>query len=191
MSTARQKGERSRGGYLLARLGKEQTRIGIEVGVSKVSVHQWINGQKSPGADKRETMRELYDIAPEAWDEAHVAPTRAESTRPAAKDLGSAFTMARALQRQAQQQLDDLEDSEAKWTPAEKAQVTQRLASTINVLAKLTGDYELGRRIMKLPQWKALERDLYEVLKRFPDASKAVAERFAELEHLKLAAADE
>jgi hypothetical protein len=197
---------RSAGGYALSRTGKAQAQIASEVGVSKVSAHGWMVGNYRPGPAMRAKMRDLYGIPLEAWDEPYgprrkkpalaVAPAPAPAadvpppppSGPIARatsdadEAGGAFVMARSLQRQAQAQLDALEKAGEEWTPAEKAQVMQRLASTVNVLAKLTGQYEMGRRMMRLPIWKQLEFEMFEALRPFPDASRAVAERLETFE---------
>lgn len=188
MSDKGERDGRTCGGYELARTGKQQTQIAIEVGVSKVTVHQWISGAKRPGPPMRAKIRTLYGIGEERWDERYVprassAPPRSER-REAEPDeaTGGAFQMARSLQRQAQAQLDELEDEGLDWTPAEKAQVMQRLASTVNVLAKLTGQYEMGRRMLMLPLWKQLEHEMFEALRSYPEASRAVADRLEAFE---------
>lgn len=206
MAAAKKKSHgRSAGGYALARCGHSQVKIAEDVGVSKVTVHQWINGEKKPGKPKRDRIHELYGIAPESFDEPYrPAPKKPFASPPPVDDdasaAGGAFAMARALERQIQQQFDALEGADneqdeagnviIRWTPAEKAQVTQRLASSINVLAKITGQHELGRRLMQLPQWKALERVLFDALKGFPDAAKVVAEHLERFEREWMAASE-
>jgi len=163
---------RTVGGYELARTGKAQTQIAVEVGVSKVTVHQWISGEKRPGKPMREKLMAIFGIRRGGMDVEYkpIVPPPKESTE-RALDGGEddeAMQMARALQRQVRTQLDDLEANGETWTKAEKAQVMQRLASSVNVLAKTTGQYELGRRILSLPIWKKIEAELFEAPEAVP-----------------------
>jgi transcriptional regulator with XRE-family HTH domain len=198
MPKVKPKSGRTAGGFALAKTGKSQVQIAREVGVSKVTANQWISGDKKPGAPMRGKILQLYGIAEELWDQAsEAARSRAARAKavpapppppppPPADDdaaaAGGAFAMARSLQRQAQASLDELEEAGAGWLPAEKAQVIQRLATSINTLAKLTGQYDLGRRLMTLPLWKLLEREMFEALKPYPEAAQCVAERLESFE---------
>ncbi len=182
---------RSSGSFLLAATGKTQVQIGVDVGVTKVTVHQWISGDKKPGPSKRPMLRDLYGIPEDSWEKPHKpkAPAKGATTKAADEEndaditaAGGAFAMARSLQREAQNQLDELKNEGNTWTAAERARVVQGLASTVNVLAKLTGQYELGRRMLELPIWKALEREMFLALKDFPDAAEAVAQRLETFE---------
>lgn len=179
--------KRTAGGVALKRTGKTSLQIAKEVGVSKVSVHEWIHGSKSPGQRFQAKMFELYGLEPAWWkldapksDPPPSSPTR--SSTPNTEAVGGAFQMARQLQIQVQAGLESLEDPKQVWAPAEKAQVMQRLANTVNVLAKLTGQYELGKRMLQLPIWKQLESEMFEALKSFPEASKACALRLRKFE---------
>lgn len=243
---------RSAGALALARTGKEQTQISRELGegISHVTVHRWIHGDRRPAPEIREKIHARYGIPPSAWDEPaggvrkaapralSLAPPLAPESaampppsgatpgyprtppppprfppapdptlppdrtlgEPASNDdatrAGGVFAMARSLERQAQRQLEELSRDEeqsvsddpdapapaSRWSPAERAQCTQRLASTLNMLAKLTGQHDLHRRLLQLPVWQEHERELRAVLRNFPDAAKAVAEHFERLE---------
>lgn len=179
---------RNVGGDSLRRTGKAQTEIARDAAVSRVTVHQWIAGNKRPGVPKRARLQELYGIPAKAWDEPYVPRAAATPVPPTQESVadGGAFSMARSLQRQAQAQLDELEHAD-EWDPVRKVRVMQGLASTINVLAKITGQYELGRRMLTLPIWKQLEHEIFEALKAFPDASKSVADRLERFEQTWLA----
>ena len=76
------RGTRTRGGFELARSGKTQVKIATDVGVSKVTVSQWISGDKRPGPPSRRKMRELYGIDPAWWDEKPVKASPAAARAP-------------------------------------------------------------------------------------------------------------
>lgn len=191
------RGQRSRGSQALASCGKPQTIVATEMEVSKVTVHHWVSGQKKPSSAKRDAAKKLYGIDPTWWDEkptkrkaatAPSSPSPEPSKVPASGDganaeaAGGAFEMARSLQREAQAQLDELKTVGTEWTAGERVRVMQGLAQTINVLSKLTGDYELGRRLTSLPIWKQIEQAIYSALKQHPDAAKAVANALEAIE---------
>lgn len=180
---------RSRGSVAIAACGKPQTVIASEMGVSKVTVHHWTSGQKKPSVDARARAKKLYGIDPAWWDEkpikkkakaatdvvANVPSLMRDGDGENAEAAGGPFFMARSLQREAQAQLDELTTAGSEWTAGERVRVMQGLAQTINVLSKLTGDYELGRRLTSLPLWKQIEQAIYGALKAHPEAAKAVA----------------
>jgi hypothetical protein len=56
------------------------------------------------------------------------------------------------------------------------------IAHTLGVLARLTGQFDVGSRILKLPQWKRIEKALEQALTPFPDAARAVATALQALE---------
>ncbi len=60
---------RSRGSSLLSRCGKTATEIARDVGVSGVSVHRWISGEKRPSAERRARIEVLFGVDAKAWDE--------------------------------------------------------------------------------------------------------------------------
>lgn len=167
--------------------------IAAKVGVDTSAVNRWISGAKKPGPTSRARILEHYGIDSALWDQhpeksAPPPPRKEKSIHPPAAApatdaivAGGAFAMANALQRDIEDQLQSLIAEGKGWVPAERAQTSQRLAAAINVLAKLTGQYDLERRFWELPMWRAVERELTAVLTAHPAAAKAVRERFGEL----------
>lgn len=160
-------------------------------------MNRWISGAKKPGPASRAKLAEHYGIAPELWDTA-AKSMKASAKAPAAKSpppappppppvtddaeaAGGAWAMAKSLQRDIKTQLDELFEEGSSWAKAERAQVSSRLATAINVLAKLTGQYDLERRFFDLPSWRMVERELEAALADHPAAAAAVQARFADL----------
>jgi len=183
---------RSAGALALARTGKTQAQVAVEVGVSGVTAHHWSTGEKKPGPANRTRLRELYGIAEDSWD---VQPVRASKPRvisaPTGGDAvaaGGVFAMAREVEQMIQQQMAEARQELAKpraereGTPLELAKLTTSLVPALSHLAKLTGQYDLGRRMLQLPIWRRIEAEIGSALKEHPEAAAAVAERFRALE---------
>lgn len=184
---------RSRGALLLGRTGQTQDDIGAVVGVSRAAVAQWMNGSTRPGRPAREKLLATYGIPSEAWDESARKPKAPPSETP----VGSApleppalpppaqapdpdavpdgvLGKAKMLEDMAHDMLRDLRaDTEA--FPLEKAKVMNSIAGTLNLLAKLTGQFELGARLFKLPVWKRIEQAAEKALAKHPEAAAALA----------------
>lgn len=189
-------GKRNRGAVALARTGKSQTAIAAEMGVSNVTAHHWASGEKKPGPANRAKAFELYGIGESWWDESPDAkakgkPAAATPAQPAedtAAAIGGTFGMARELEDMIQQQLTEARQELAKprdkreGTPLELAKLTVSLVPALAHLAKLTGQYDLGRRMLQLPIWRRIESEIAEALKGHPEAAAAVAERFEALD---------
>lgn len=181
--------ERSAGGVALRRTGVSQPAIAAKVGVDASAVNRWISGAKKPGPVSRTKIAEHFGIASESWDEP--ASKAKPATKPPAPappaDLapspanGNVWDMARALMRDIQSQLEDLFKDGSNWAKAERAQVSQRLAGSLNMLAKLTGENDLEKKFFDLPSWKMVEQELGAVLEAHPAAAEAVRDRFAAL----------
>lgn len=188
--------DRSAGGVALRRTGVSQPAIAEKVGVDASAVNRWISGAKKPGPASRAKLSEHYGIASELWDTS-AKSAKAQTKVPAGKALpltppapapltdaeaaGGAWEMAKSLQRDIKTQLDELFLEGSNWAKAERAQVSSRLATAINVLAKLTGQYDLERRFFDLPSWRMVERELEAALADHPAAAEAVRVRFADL----------
>lgn len=177
---------RNAGAIALARTGKSQTAIAELLGVSKVTVHHWCTGEKKPGQANRARLFELFGIPVSAWDESQ-SPRTPPATNIDADDVGGVFGMAKELEAMARQQLRELHAilekplDERTSTPLEVSRVMASLAPTLNQIAKLTGQHDLGRRMLQLPIWKRIEAELAEALRPYPEAAAAVAERFERL----------
>lgn len=186
---------RSRGAVMLGRTGQTQDDIGAVVGVSRAAVAQWMNGSTRPGRPAREKLLATYGIPAEAWDEsarkpkappseipdgAPLEPTASPSQLPSAPAPSpdpvpdGVLGKAKMLEDMAHDMLLDLRaDTEA--FPIEKARVMASIAQTLNLLAKLTGQFELGARIFKLPVWKRIEQAAEKALANHPEAAAAFA----------------
>lgn len=177
------KPDRNQGAAMLARTGKTQTDIASEMNVSVVTAHDWFHSEKRPGAANRTRLRELYKVPEPSWDlpaETKRVPV-ASAAGDDAKAIGGAFAMSRELEEMARIQIEQLRNDEES-SPLERARVMASIASTLNVLAKVTGQYDLGRRMLSLPIWKRIEEELAIALRDHPKAARAVAERFEQLE---------
>lgn len=194
---------RSVGAVALARTGKTQSELGRLIGVSSVSVHYWTSGEKKPGAKYRAKLLELFAIPKESWDErptkkvaakvvtapgATLALPDAEAPSLGAISAGeeTAHGMANELAKFAREELNRLNDrdesGELKSTPLERSRVGASIATTLEKIAKMTGEHDLGRKVLKLPLFKRAVTEIGTALKPWPDAARAVAERLETLE---------
>ena len=177
---------RSRAALMLARLGHTQARIGEAVGVSAVSVCHWANGARQPDAAHRAELEARYNIPAAAWDEppvrnvtavtaARVAASKPVDVPPSHPPIGDGvLAKAAELEGMARELMMSLRDDPLS-TPLEKAKVMSSVAVTRTHLAKLTGQYEQGKRLLSLPIWKRVEAALEAGLRGHPDAARAVA----------------
>jgi len=195
---------RSRGSVALSRVGKSAAQVAKELGCSRPLVTYWLQGEREPSVRFREMMAERYGLAVGLWDEplllgATEAMSGPPKTRPAvigalqrpisappvdgvaAIVAGGPFAMARELTLMAESQIRSLREDDDS-TPLERAKVMASLATTIRTLAGITGDYDLSKRLTKLPLWRRLETELGAVLRKWPDAAQAVAELFERLD---------
>jgi transcriptional regulator with XRE-family HTH domain len=175
-------------------MGSTQEEIASRLGVTRVAVSQWLSGATRPAPSKRSAIAEVYGIAPELWEHAssdppapdrpaptaereHAARERAPRERPADGVLGKAHRL-----EQMAHELMERVQADPNATPLEQARVMASVAATLNLIAKITGQYELGARIMRLPMWRRIERAIADALQPFPEAAAAVAEAMRRLE---------
>ena len=175
----------------MRRISVTQVQLAAALGVSQPTIAKWATGVTKPTTDKRKAIFALYGIEPAAWDietPDQPPPKNPRETVPpeivaqvAACGAENVLAKARQLSTIAQTMLRDIEaDPEA--TMLEKARVCASIASTLNVLARLTGDYDSGRHFLKLPIWQRITTELREALRPYPEAAQAVAERFERIE---------
>lgn len=183
---------RSLGMVLLRRTGKSQVEIAREFGVSVPTAHDWHNGNKRPGPENRTKARALYGIAEGAWFEAEPGGAELAAVEDPgevdAANAGGAFSLAYDLQRLARSVLRELEEDQAKplderdRSLAEATKAMSSLVATIAQLAKLTGQYDLGRRLLVLPIWKRIEAGLREAIRPCPECQERVGTLFEALD---------
>ena len=187
---------RNDGAIQLARSGKTHEEIAQAVGVTRVAVGHWIAGTRKPRKEARNRLLELFGVAVDAWDrlKSRGSPFKASGHDVVAGGVASAVTsgvtsvtslvaspvvpegvIAKAveLERMAHDLMKKLHDDEIA-TPLEQAKVMASVSSTLTHLAKLTGQYDLGRRLFRLPVWARIRRALADGLADFPDAAKSV-----------------
>ncbi len=196
---------RSDGAIALARTSKTHEEIAKLVGVSRVAVTHWVAGTKKPAPQRRVQLLELFGIPVESWE-------RRDRTRASALDrarsvavtanVSAADTIADTsgtspvterptpngviakaveLERMAHELMNKLH-GDAIATPLEQAKVMASVASTLTHLAKLTGQYDLGRRLFRLPVWMRVRKALADGLRGHPEAAKSVEEELRRVE---------
>lgn len=183
---------RSAGMLALRRTGKSQVEIARAFGVSGPTAHDWWNGHKRPGPENRVKARALYGIPEGAWFEADDGGTELAVVEDPgegdAASAGGAFAMAYELQKLARQVLRELQEDQARplderdRSLAEATKAMGSLVATIAQLAKLTGQYDLGRRLLVLPIWKRIEAALREAIRPCPECQERVATMFETLD---------
>lgn len=177
---------RSRGAFLLSRTGQTQDEIASHASVSRVAVSQWMNGATKPGKKKREVLSDVYGIAEEAWDEEH-APRDSVRVPSSAPRISSeeipagVLPKAAKLEEMALRLMTELQD-DPESPPLERAKVMSSVAQTLNLLAKLTGQFDLGAQLFQLPTWKNIEAALERALDKHPAAARDVAEELRKLD---------
>lgn len=174
---------RSRGAVALARVGKTKTQIAAELGVSVVTAHYWLTGRKRPDKARRKLIEQRYGVTPSLWDEyppQSEAPKSAPSL-PGRDPVARLDAMARQLMDQIQVQLD-LTDDDRSMTPLEMAGAMKAVTPILTHLARLRGEYDVSKKIFSTSTWRRVEEELAVALEAFPDAARAVAERFRRLQ---------
>jgi hypothetical protein len=169
-----------------------------------------MRGDKKPGPKYRPGLREHYGVEEHWWDElpppadpvARPAPrppaAPSSASRPSlpkfeakeddARAIGGSYALARELEELARQQLAEVSNDMSlpvesrTMAPSEAAKVTRSIVPTLSHLARLTGQYDIGRKLLQLPLWKRIEREIALALAPFPEAARALAVRLRELE---------
>ena len=175
--------QRSRGALALARTGKSQTDIAAIAEVSHVAAGKWLNGTTKPVPAKRDILHEKLGIAPTLWDEyPEEKPKKTAAPTAAAKrEPGDVMSKAGELESMVHDLLEEVRN-DARSTPLERAKVMASAAQTLGLIAKLTGQFDLGSRVMQTPIWSAIKRALKTALESHPDAAAAVARELRKLE---------
>ena len=205
---------RNDGAIQLARTGKTHAEIAKAIGVSRVAVSHWLAGTRRPLAPGRHRLLEVFDVAIDAWDRitprvlpftqstngaAHGTVSSPGTTAGTTGTSGTSDVPAVAeaiiphgvipkaieLERMAHQLMRKLHDDPIA-TPLEQAKVMASISTTLTHLAKLTGEYDLGRRLLRLPLWERIRAVLREALNDFPDAAKSVEAGLRRLEEEEL-----
>lgn len=189
---------RSDGAIALARTSKTHEEIAKLVGVSRVAVSHWVAGTKKPAMERRSKLLELFGIQVGAWERrdrtrasafdralaaavtanVSAADTNADTSGTSPDTVterptpNGVIAKAVELERMAHELMNKLHD-DAIATPLEQAKVMASVASLTH-LAKLTGQYDLGRRLFRLPVWARVRKALADGLRGHPEAAKSV-----------------
>lgn len=176
---------RSHGAILLTRTGQTQDEIAERVGVSRVAVSHWMNGGTLPKPKKRDELLEAYGIPATAWDEEPARKERPPSSPPMPAALTAVpdgvLPKAAKLEEMALRLMTELQD-DLDSPPLERAKVMSSVAQTLSLLAKLTGQFDLGAQLFQLPTWKRIELALERALDKHPEAARDVAEELRRIE---------
>ena len=97
-----------------------------------------------------------------------------------ADPVDGALGKAAALDRMASALMRELEEDDDS-TPLEKARVMGQIAQVLGVIGRLTGDFDLGKRVLKLPMWVRIEGAIRKALVPYPDAARAVGDALMQL----------
>ena len=202
---------RNEGAIQLARTGKTHADIAKALGVSRVAVSHWLAGTRKPLLPGRNRLLEVFGIATDAWDRhgvrgspfkpspsgTHSAGVASPVTLPGASVTSPVASVTEAivpqgvipkaveLERMAHDLMRKLHDDEIA-TPLEQAKVMASVSTTLTHLAKLTGEYDLGRRLLRLPLWMRIRKALAEALTNHPEAAKSVEMHLRQVEEQEL-----
>lgn len=162
-----------------------QTEIARELDVSVVTVHHWIQCVKRPSPKRRELIAEVSErwpcgrIEPAAWDD--FPPPRSSATVMVAEKRGDEPQTLAAHLDELERQASRLSKAIDPKTSAEKR--IRSLAHLTRVLSEITKIRSLERRSFREnPMWRIYLDALTEALGPFPEAARAVRERFARLD---------
>lgn len=75
-----------------------------------------------------------------------------------------------------------LNSPDGNATDMERAKVMSSLVRTLKTVAELTGQLDVGKKLLKLPQWKRLDGVVFGVLRAFPEAAEALQKALLALE---------
>ncbi len=182
---------RSNGALLLARSGRTQETVAAESGCSRAAVGHWMSGTRRPNPAARKLLEERYSIPAGSWDEwppkrraaaaaaASPPPEGAPGRTPATPD--SVLLRAAQLETRVDRLFAKL-DEDVGALPLEEARVIAAIAHTLGLLGKLTGQFDLGSRIFRLPVWREIERAIERGLEGHKEAAAAVARELRRVE---------
>jgi transcriptional regulator with XRE-family HTH domain len=176
---------RTAGARDLARLGKTQAAIALKIGVSRIAVQQWLSGTTRPNDEKRAKICDAFGIAAALWD----APLQLRATAEQAivanggafKSTPDLLSKSKELENMIYKLMDQI-DADQAGTHQERSKSMASCTQTLAIIAKLTGQFDLGKRIFQLPQWKQIEKTFEHVLMNYPDAAAALAIELRKLE---------
>lgn len=157
----------------------DHASIASEMGVSRVAVTQWLNGDKRPSAGRRGAIFARYGVPPEAWE----APLQRQDPKNASQSDSPTVLDAEGRLRAQLARLDALRSEGNGDLPP---QVRMRLEATetrcIELLGRLTGEgQEIGEsRIIRLPAWRRIQDAIVVALRPYPDAAVAVMQALKE-----------
>ena len=179
---------RSKGSFLLARVGQTEAAIAGKLSIAPGQVHGWLTGQRRPQTQNRLKLQELFQIPLLSWDVAYKGkalaqlpaappPEPAQPTHPppAGVDAKPVTVTERVIAVEAL--IDTLMHSittDTTSTPAEQAKVLTLLTTSLAQLRRLKGEEIPEARITKQPAWHRLRDQILDSLEKFPEAFRAV-----------------
>lgn len=182
--------QRTRGSYMLGRVGATQHEIAARVGTTQPKVSRWIAAVMKPGVPNRIALEREFAIPPSAWDEPWMQVERkprapGRRAQPAPPDPQPVDD--RSVRAEAQRLMDQVRAlrtrvaNDASATPSEQAKVYAAAAQTLTLLGKMTGETLVvtESRILRLPAWRRIEDQLVEILTPWPAAMRAVGDALA------------
>ena len=170
---------RTEGARGLAKLGMTFDAIGKKLGVSAQAVHKWSVCESRPSPRLRIELAAKFGIATESWDVEFIPalpsshPQQAEAPQPlrSEQDL---LSKSKELENMIYRLMARIDDDDSA-TYLEQSKALSSCAQTLSILAKVTGQFDLGKRIFQLPQWKQITKAFERALADHPEAAAALA----------------
>jgi len=165
---------------MLARSSKTQIQLAKELGVSRITLGKWMNGQATPASERREAIARVLGIPAEEWVEPAKGALKAvpKSEAPKSEIPRGAYDKAMMLEDMAARLMEQVRDDPTS-TPFEKARMLPKIAFTLRELQKIT---DVRIVIFRLPIWKQIKLALKAGLTGHPEAAEAVARELRKLD---------
>ena len=167
---------RSKGAVLLSRTGLTASEIAVELDVGETIVKYWRLGEKVPPLDKRRSLSKAYAIPVEAWDEP--ASLAAVSPMPIMGDKVTEADIDRAAVQLFGVALYLTEKVRSCESVGDMAKVAAGANAYLEKSARMAGiSLDVSEaKLLRTPAWRRVHRAIFEALRPFPEAARAVGE---------------
>lgn len=168
---------------MLGETGATHEDIATVLGVSRVSVTNWISGKQKPGRLNRQRLLTRYQIPVASWD-------RYPRLRDTVKNSGLTALPVMSAEVRAKDQLSRIDAARrelietGKVTPQIEVRLLEREIKVNAQLAKITGEGSdiSVPKILKSSAWRRVVECVVKALRGYPEASLRMTEALKELE---------
>lgn len=170
----------SEGHALLCEIPISGTQLAAALEVDPSRVSRWLSGA-FPADEQRQTLSRLYGIPPESWDR---VADGSEDESPEGGDAPLSSPRGDATLAEVERSLEVLRAArdDQRETTATKLKAVQLMTPLLSLRAKLAGDSrDVLEKLTGTAEFQEFEQSLIDALKPFPDALRAVRDRFGRI----------